>query len=279
MFFLAKTTEGYVFKILSELLQANMKHVCFNISKEGIKMGIIDHSERTMFDLNLDADNFITYKFEGVIPINIGINLKHFHKMLKSMKKKDSIELYIEEQESTNFNIRVIPVGNNRISTSSIRIHTHQTIDMEIPEGYKRPVIVFSSDFQKMIKDLRAISDIVNFKAYESRVVFKCSVDNVFSKDIVFGDNIEDEKCKLEENFDINQLLAIIKIGGLTKSIQIFSKPGSAVMLKAMVGTLGTLCVYTKGEQLLLMENETCANEMENSRLHCKLDSIYNFGN
>ena len=249
MFFTAKTTDGHIFKILSELLQTNMKQTYLEISQDGIKMKVMDN--KVLFDLTLEADNFGTYIFNGKAPVNIGINLKHLYKMLKSMKKKDSIELYIVDENMENLGIKVIPRENNRISNSFIRIHTHQTIDMDIPSGYKRPVIVSSSDFQKMIKDLRSISTHVAFKAYEFGISFSCNIDNVYSKDIAFGECKEGETERMDEEFDINQLLGIIKIAGLTKNIQIFSKPDFPILFKTLVGSLGTLSIFVKSENMI----------------------------
>ena len=36
----------------------------------------------------------------------VGINLNHFHKMLKSVKKKDSLELFIDSEEETDLQIK-----------------------------------------------------------------------------------------------------------------------------------------------------------------------------
>ena len=255
MIFSAKTDEGYLFKILTELLQINIKSACFKITQDGIRLRDMDDPNcmKVLFDLKLNADMFLSYKFNSNKPINVGINLKHFHKMLKSMKKKDSIELFIEDETSENFGIRVIPKENNRVSTSFIRIHTLQVLDIDIPEGYTRPVIVPSTDFQKMVKDLRNISEKVNFSSYGEYISFQCLIDNVLSKEVKFGENIchNNKEAEIEEEFDINQLLSIVKLAGLNKNIQIYSKKGFPILLKTQVGSLGHMSVFVKTNALI----------------------------
>ena len=111
--FKCKTSEGYRIKVLSELLSNNLKTGCFEISKNGIKLRMFDTPRKTMINLNLDANKFTLYKYKFPREkIYMGINLQHFHKMLKSVKKKDSLQLFITEDNQTELNIRTIPKEN-----------------------------------------------------------------------------------------------------------------------------------------------------------------------
>ena len=88
--FKAKTNCAYTIKILAELLQNNLKTACFEIDKEGIKLSMMDHHKHILIQLSLESENFTIYKFKLKETKFLGINLNHFHKMLKSIKKKDS---------------------------------------------------------------------------------------------------------------------------------------------------------------------------------------------
>ena len=82
-----------------------------------------------MIDLFLDAENFSIYKFKSDHSLYLGINLSHFHKMLRSIKKKDSLILFIKEDAPNNLGIKVIPKENNRITTSYIKVQSIQNLD------------------------------------------------------------------------------------------------------------------------------------------------------
>ena len=84
----AKTQEGYIIKILGELLQNNIKTACFEVDKNGLKLRMMDSHRIILVDLFLDAENFSIYKFKSDRTLYLGINLTHFHKMLRSIKKE-----------------------------------------------------------------------------------------------------------------------------------------------------------------------------------------------
>ena len=97
--FKCKTNEAYVLKILMELLHHTVKLACFQISPTGIYLRMMDSNQKLLIDCELKSENFSLFYFNKTIEnqtINIGVNLNHFYKMLKSIKKRDSVCLYIE---------------------------------------------------------------------------------------------------------------------------------------------------------------------------------------
>ena len=243
----------------------NMKSTYFTINEKGMFMRVTDMNMYVLFDLELYSDNFLVYEFNHSEPIKIGLNLKHLYKMLKSMKKKDTIEFIIKDLTLDNFCIRVIPRENNRVSESYIKIHEYQMIDIELPgesiDGprYGRPVNILSNDFQKMIKDLCSISNDIKIRATEHTVNFCCMIDKVLSKQITFGNDIHEytsthaplEPLIYEGEFDIVQILTIIKISGLNRQIQMFCTTGLPILLKSHVGNMGELRLYIKSKDMI----------------------------
>ena len=140
--FKAKTHCAYTIKILAELLQNNIKTACFELDEDGIKLSMMDHHETILIKLSLESENFTLYKFKLKEKKFLGINLNHFHRMLKSIKKKDSLQLFINDEFPNDLGIKVIPKENNRITTSFIKIQEKQNISIEVPNGYDKPVIV-----------------------------------------------------------------------------------------------------------------------------------------
>ena len=147
--FKAKTSEAFIIKVLAELLTHNLKNGCFEIDDSGISLRQMDNNRRTLVDLQLLAENFSIYKFRSDDKISMGINLNHFHRMLKTIKKKDSMQFLINKDDPNQLSIIAIPKENARITTSCIRIQNTQSIDIDLPEGYGKPVIVNSGEFQK----------------------------------------------------------------------------------------------------------------------------------
>jgi proliferating cell nuclear antigen len=270
--FKCKTSEAYHIKVLSDLLTNNLKTGCFEVCKDGIKLCMFDHHRTTLVDMMLFSDNFSFYKFKGDEKFCMGLNLNHFHKMLKSVKKKDSLELFINTDDLKELGIKTIPKENTRITTSGIKIQTIQNLDIDIPKGYNKPVIVPSAEFQKMCKDLSSIgSTNIKVVARNFHIEFIADADGILKRKVVFGeheefgdddDDDDDDESKTEycATFSTDQLTRITKLSGLSGNIQIFPATSDLPLLfRSSVGSLGKISIYVKSKELI--DNEECKYE------------------
>lgn len=267
--FKAKTHCAYTIKILGELLQNNIKTACFEIDDTGIKLCMMDHHRTILIKVTLESDNFTFYKFRSKETLFLGINLNHFHKMLKSIKKKDSLELFINSDHPNDLGIKVIPKENNRITTSYIKIQRIQTIDIDIPCGYNKPIIVSSSEYQKMCKDMAHMGNFINVVSRNFHIKFFCNAGGVMKRLVEFGemgdsdDDEENEENILEydADFDIDQLSRITKMAGFCSNIQIYPMEGQPLLFKSAIGSLGKISIYIKSKDII--EKEKCALESD----------------
>ena len=265
--FKCKTGEAYYIKVLAELLTNNLKTGCFEVSEKSITLRMFDHHRKTMVDLELLAENFSVYKYKLENNFCLGLNLNHFHKMLKSIKKKDSLQLFIDSDNTTELGIKTIPKENTRITTSGIKIQTIQNLDIDIPDGYGKPVIVLSSEFQKMCKDLSSIgSTNITVVAKNFHIEFIADADGILKRKVVFGEN--DDSSDEDENNDSNpeytatfatdQLSRITKLAGLSGNMQIFPASGNLPLLfRSNIGSLGKIAIFIKSKELLANEAST----------------------
>lgn len=265
--FKCKTGEAYYIKVLAELLTNNLKTGCFEVSEQSITLRMFDHHRKTMVDLELLSENFSVYKYKIENNFCLGLNLNHFHKMLKSIKKKDSLQLFIDSDNITELGIKTIPKENTRITTSGIKIQTIQNLDIDIPDGYGKPVIVLSSEFQKMCKDLSSIgSTNITVVAKNFHIEFIADADGILKRKVVFGEN--DDSSDEEDNnnsnpeytatFATDQLSRITKLAGLSGNMQIFPASGNLPLLfRSNIGSLGKIAIFIKSKELLSNEAST----------------------
>lgn len=270
--FKAKTREGYMLKTLAEILQSNIKTACFNITKTDITLRMMDNNRTILLDLQLDSDNFSIYRIKDDEKLCIGINLTHLHKMLKTVKKRDSVELFIDELYPTDLGIKIIPKENNRVTTSSIKIQNIQNLDIALPEGYDKPIIVPSSEFQKMCKGLTHISNVTHITSRDFIIRFSSDAGGVMKRYTEFGepesscsDDDEDEKVQkqneYEEDFDTEQLTRITKLSGLNANMQIYPKNGLPLLFRSAIGGLGKISIYLKSKNLQEVDSHTVEEE------------------
>ena len=255
--FKAKSNEAYVFKIMAELLANNIKTGCFEIDETGIFLRMMDHHRRVLIDLNLSSNSsgFTMFKFNSK-KMFLGINLNHFHKMLRPIKKKDNLELYIDDEFPNNLNIKVIPKENNRTTTSTIKIQSIQNLDIDLPTGYSNAISISSINYQKMLKELGNIGNMVEVSAKKYSIDFSCSATGVYGRTVSFGntDDEEDDEIIYKEDFNTETLSRISKLAGLSTNIQIF--PGKPLYFKSNIGNLGEINIYIKSKDQI--EKDSC---------------------
>lgn len=251
--FRAKTTEGYVFKVLGELLHNNIKTGCFEINKKGIFFKMTDTHRRICIDISLLSENFSIFTFNSEESIFIGINLAHFKKMLKPVKKKDSIELMIAKEDSDSLCIKIIPKEGGKITTSFVKIQSIQSIDLELPYGYTDYVSIPASDYQKMCKDMETISQSIEIKATKTTIRFTADMSCVYSRSIIFGEGSDDKNIIYLQHFESEKLNNLGKISGLGASnvnhIQIYVDTNLPILFRTNVGTLGKIGIYIKSKE------------------------------
>ena len=251
MVFYCKTTEGYIIKILAELLQNNIKNGCFIVNQSGIMLRMTDSNRQILIDLNLVGDNFNQYKCKPET-MSIGLNFHHFYKMVKTIKKKDSVALFIEEGKESELGIRVIPKEKSRVTTSFLKIQNLQSLDIELPQGYQTSIIVPSNEYVKMIKDLNNMGgNMISVTSTSGTIRFSCNSNGVYSRDIVFGDDENDNQVESRgQEFETEQLLRVTKIAGLNTQIQIYQNSDLPILFKSNIGSIGKICVYVKDKTL-----------------------------
>ena len=256
--FKARTQDAYTVKNLIDLLQNNIKCAYLTVSKDCISMTIMDSPKTICVDLNLYAENFFYFKLRQDEKLFIGLNTHHFYKMIKSIKKQDSIVFFIEKDNPHYLGIKVIPKENSRITTSFIKIQSIQNLDIELPDGYSRSIIVSSSEYQKMCKDMQDINSSISVRSKGYHISFSSDAESIYSRVVSFGeinDDLDDEEeddSVLEEylqTFDTENLTRFIKLSGLGNIIHIFPHKELPLLLKSRVGNIGKISIFIKSKE------------------------------
>jgi len=268
-----KTREEFVMRILADLLQNNIQVACFEIDKSGIYLRVMDRNKTILIDVNLEAENFNIFRFKKSEKVSIGLNFSHFHKMLQTVKKNDSIEFYTDDEHPNEFFIKIIPTDNNTTSTSTINILFNvQSSDIDLPGKYDNPVLVCAKDYQKMIKDMAKIDDTVLITSEGFQIKFACDADGIMKKVVSYGeidsDNEDDEddnklNSVYSEKFSSEQLTRISKLSGFSSNIQIYSKENLPLLFKSHVGQLGHISIYIKSKEQIRQETEYSEDEQD----------------
>jgi hypothetical protein len=244
--FRAKTQDGYVFKVLIELLQQILITACFDIRADGIALRMQDSHHRVLVNIELDAAQFNVFEVRDPL-VQIGINLTHFYKMLKSIKKKDALVLFIEAARPSVLQFHVLPPDNGRKAHSTIQIQNLPNIIIrDMPTDYPHPVLLSSSEYQSTLKDMNNISSTLQVELRRNAFSLSAYSENVLSRCVQFGELDDASPVTYSEQFEMEQFNRVLKIAGLGKTLAIFGTHTKPLQIRSSVGTLGNISVFMK---------------------------------
>lgn len=258
--FRASTNEGYTLKTLVNLLLHIIKDAYFEIDQNEMRLRMMNNLKTILIDIVIQASNFRKYFINA--KQHLGINVDLFNKIMETVKKNDSLEFFIDEKKPQELGIKIIPKEDKtRITTSYIRIQNIQNIEIELPKGYTTSVTIKSTEFQKICKEFCKNSKTINIVSYEETIKFN-SDSGIIRRETVLGcdefeEKTENKEPKYDEIFDSELLSKIIKLAGLSNTMQIFTKKGNPLYLRSDIGktSLGKISVFLKSNQLREIES------------------------
>jgi len=254
--FKAKTKEAFVIKVLSELLYNTVKYANFKIDSEGLHFCQADANHQQLIIFNLNRENFNSYKCPNTL--NFHVNSAHLYKMLKAIKKKDMITLYIREDNTNYLWIQVNTSDEDAGAKMHIRITYNQPEVFREPIGYENPIITSSKEFQKLKHLHHNISKVMTISSVkQGQIKFFCDGGEVYSRELSLGNENQEEE-EVDEDFEeYKQTFNTLHITGLTKcaglgqssNVQIFVQHDLPLKIKMKAGNLGDITIFIKSRE------------------------------
>ena len=177
--------------------------------------------------------------------------------MLKSIKKKDIVEFFMKEEDINQMHIKTIPKDYNRTTVSSISVQLAQNINVTEPDNYNKSIIVQSSDFNKMTKDISLIgSGNISIKHHEGMLYFSADADGIMKREVIFGQKEDSNENIYESSFSSERFEKITKISSLNDILHIYTaNKDLPIKLKTNIGNLGVLKIYIKSNEIIKKED------------------------
>jgi len=267
--FKAKTKEAFVIKVLGEVLSNTLRYSHFIINNKGISLIQPDEKLTQLLEISLNKENFMLYKCHR--DINFSINSSNFYKLLKNIKKKDSITISISESsndaDSMTLGICVEQPDNNNKLTTNIRIQTYQPQVFETPTGYDIPVIISGKEFQST-KNLHHTSDKMYVYSKGQFIRFAVYDDDRHDRKLEVGNENDEENRDCPsylKTFNTSYITSLCKCAGQSGNIQVFMNEDLPLKIKMKAGNLGDISVYIKNHEMIADEDDETYLEEKNT--------------
>nr|QBK86788.1 MAG: proliferating cell nuclear antigen [Marseillevirus LCMAC103] len=195
--FFAEIKRGYVIKTLTDVLAGSFNRVTFSVTEDGIFLRECDKDKSILFDVKLYREKFMKFKCD--VPLVFSINVKHVQRLIRSLKKKDSLILRIahgaKNAPADTLGITIRPTSTNksegvRIETSNVKFQIEEcrpTIGIPKAKFYRYPYVIDAADFQK-VKRIAALDKKIKIAIQgDNYLSFSCDRD-CYATGLIFGE-------------------------------------------------------------------------------------------
>lgn len=248
-----KTVQIAPFRTLMTALKDILLETNISFQPDGIRIINMDKSHTILVHLYLAASNFEFYecKKEKII---IGVNMFHLFKLINSIDNDDTLTIYIENNDYYDGIVSHLALrfenGNiKQCKTQKLKLIEPEQDELEVPDVKFSSIINLpSADFQKIIRDLSAISDKLEIKSVGNELIFKCQ-GQFASAEIHRAEADESMKFILKQDsskviqgeFSLKNLGYFIKCTNLCPQIEVYLENDLPLVVKYNVASLGEI--------------------------------------
>jgi proliferating cell nuclear antigen len=247
-----KTVQIAPFRILMAALKDILLETNIIFTKQGIKIINMDKTHTILVHLFLKAENFEVFecKEEKII---VGVNILHLFKLITTIDNDDTLTIYIENDDYNEGIVTELGLKfeNGNIKQSKIqklKLIEPEQDELEIPDVKFSSVINMpSNDFQKIIRDLAAISEKIEIKSVEDELIFKCCGQFAKAEIRRSENNANMQILNKQHNkiiqgeYSLKNLLYFIKCTNLCNQIEIYLENNRPLIVKYNVASLGEI--------------------------------------
>ena len=240
MKFLIKTKEGAILKTLFETLSIllgecdlevgedfGMRSTCMNVERT-VLVNFLLRSEKFQCFRTMNCEDFLT------------INCSTLFEGMKTAKREDSITMSMD---------RLTVSGKGGSVTTFITTEHSKGYVINLPEGYGRPIVITSSEFQMGCRSLPKC-EIIEIQKFGTRVRMVSRTGEIRTKEVVMGeeDDWPQEPSDVSFSFDPLMIRRIgSKIANIGGSVSLFfATKDEPLLIRTNVGTLGEISFYVK---------------------------------
>jgi len=213
--FYADASKGYTIKVLVDVLSGALSRATFHLGKEGVSIRKMDANTNILFDITLPREKFREYKCKR--EMDVSLNLKHLQKMIRNVKKKDSMRIFVDPKISDKLGFSIRPEsgtssrGSTRKETVFISVQREELLERlglpemcEVEDGkyepvYGYPMVIGATDFQK-VKKMTTIGKEIVIRMQKNNYISFYSDADIYSNMLEFGEILDNPESEEEDD-------------------------------------------------------------------------------
>ena len=209
--------------------------------------------------MKLDCKNFDKYFCKQRMVLGIGMT--NFFKLIKTMNNNDTLTLQMTKNNTNVLCIKIENSEKNSITRYNLNLMDIDEEIIEVPEAkFKSIISMPSNDFQKVIRDMSNLADIIEIKSIGSQLIFCCKGDFA-TQETIIGETMNGLSFVKENGeivaingeivqglYSLKHLVLFTKCTNLSNNIELFIRNDYPIIVKYSVANLGfiRLCLAPK---------------------------------
>ena len=240
MKFLIKTKEGVAVRTLFEILSTILDECDLEIHEDfGIMSTCVNVDKTVLVSFDLHCEKFQRFSATECKDF-LTVSCLRMFEGIKTAKREDLITMSIDEQ------IRLTVSGKGGSATTFVNAELTEGYTVDIPEGYGRPVVVTSSEFQTCCRAF-PICEVIVVHKLGGVVRMVSRTGDVRIKEVLMGE-CDGEELDLTFSFEPSVIRKIgSRIANLGGAVSLFfATKDKPLLIRTNVGTLGEVSFYVK---------------------------------
>lgn len=173
--FEAKLNQAGVLKSVLDAIRELVTDVNFNCDEDGMKLQAMDNSHVALVALQLRASGFAQYRCDR--QMTLGINVPSFQKITKCAAPQDILTLRAFD-DGDLLTIVAETLNTDRVAEYEMKMMDIDIEHLGIPETrYDAEVTLPSSEFNRIIRDLKEMGESIRIEATKQGVTFTANGD------------------------------------------------------------------------------------------------------
>ncbi|KAL1970580.1 hypothetical protein VTN77DRAFT_4224 [Rasamsonia byssochlamydoides] len=171
----ARLEQASLLKRVVDAIKDLVQDCNFDCNDSGIALQAMDNSHVALVSMILKAEGFSPYRCDRNLAL--GINLVSLTKVLRAAQNEDILTLKADDSPDV-VNLTFESAETDRISEYDIKLMDIDQEHLAIPETeYSATVEMPSAEFQRICRDLNALSESVVIEATKDGIKFSCQGD------------------------------------------------------------------------------------------------------
>ncbi|KAI9679903.1 MAG: hypothetical protein M1817_004918 [Caeruleum heppii] len=224
----ARLEQANLLKKVVDAIRDLVQDCNFDCNDSGIALQAMDNSHVALVSMMLKAEGFSPFRCDRNIAL--GINLTSLTKVLRCAQNEDVLTLKADDAPDS-LNLVFESSESDRFSEYDIKLMDIDQDHLGIPETeYAATITMPATEFQKICRDLMALSESVTIEATKEGIKFQCTGD-IGSGAVTLRQHANVEKPSLNVDIELSEpvsltfslkyLVNFCKASGLSETVKL----------------------------------------------------------